>query len=64
MYLITNAYDISPTLRDKGGKYDKERKGWLISDETYAKLDARGPACGMAWARGWAKAVKSKQTEA
>ena len=60
MYAISNGYDIQDDLRRVGGTFDRATKCWLISDEAYAKLAARGPAYGMKWARGWGKATATK----
>lgn len=57
MYSLKNAYDIKETLKDFGGKWNKETKAWEISKEAFDELNSRGHTYGMAWIRGWAKVV-------
>lgn len=57
-YLITNSFDIKDDLKEVGGKFDKELKGWVISKEAFDKINARTSSYGMSWAKGWAKAHK------
>ena len=60
MYRIKNAYDIKETLKDNGGKWDADKKAWVISEEVYEKLNSRGATFGMRWMRGWGKIVAEK----
>lgn len=64
MYAITNGYDIRDHLRNVGGTFDKATKRWIISDEAYAKLSARGHTWGMKWVRGWGKTTAVKLADA
>ena len=59
-YNIANAYDIRDDLKAVGGTYHAPSKDWTITDEAFAKLNARSHAYGMRWVKGWAKATKTK----
>lgn len=55
-YAVRNAYDIRESIKDAGGKWDAQRKAWIINQATLDKFNARTQSYGMAWCKGWAKA--------
>lgn len=57
MYAITNAYEIRESIKAAGGKWDAVRKAWIINQAMLDKFNARTQAYGMAWIKGWAKAI-------
>lgn len=60
MYVISNSYSIRDDLKKVGGKWDAARKAWIISEESYNKLNSRSASWGMAWSKGWDTAKKEK----
>jgi hypothetical protein len=55
-YAVTNAYEIRESIKAAGGKWDAQRKAWIITQAMLDKFNARTQAYGMGWCKGWAKA--------
>ncbi|MFA5633415.1 MAG: hypothetical protein WC997_18145 [Porticoccaceae bacterium] len=56
-YIIYKAWAVKDELKARGGRFDRDHKGWIVSKEVIDELNARGSSWGMAWARAWGNVV-------
>lgn len=57
-YAITKAYDLRTDLKADGAKWDADRKAWIISDELFAKYQARTSGYSAKWWTAWQASEK------
>ncbi|MCI2809407.1 hypothetical protein [Eoetvoesiella caeni] len=62
-YAIGNAYNLKDEFKAEGGTFDKERKAWIISNETFEKLNARTSGWSARWWTNWQAATKEQIAE-
>jgi hypothetical protein len=59
-YAITHGYDLKDEFKADGAVFDKDAKAWIVSDEMFAKYDARTSAWSGRWWSAWQKCGKTK----
>lgn len=58
-YLIKNSYACYTDIKDAGGKFDKDLKGWIVNQEQLDLLQKRSDSrnWSMSFSKSWAKVL-------